>query len=213
MTITSSIHPDEHTHITNNTYGAGGDANAGLFVLLTGPGSRLTRPLKLLGGMLRDPRAARRSLDPRGWSRRTVVFTTMQSVEESLRLVLRPRRLGRGTILDTNVAGARAARGFLPVANRVAELAAARMEGVAQSTILDVARAVPTTAHLLGGAVIGAGPQDGVVDAKLRAFGYVNLMVCDGSVVPANPGVNPSLTITALAEHAMAHVPAHAERP
>ena len=66
---------------------------------------------------------------------------------------------------------------------------------------------IPTTAHILGGAVIGADPQSGVVDADCRAFGYENLIVCDGAAVPANPGVNPSLTITALAERAMSRVP------
>jgi cholesterol oxidase len=66
---------------------------------------------------------------------------------------------------------------------------------------------LPVTAHILGGAVIAGGPDEGVVDSHQRVFGYDRLLVCDGSVVPANPGVNPSLTITALAEHAMAAVP------
>jgi cholesterol oxidase len=65
----------------------------------------------------------------------------------------------------------------------------------------------PSTAHILGGAVIGADPSRGVVDARQRVFGYENLLVCDGAAIPANVGVNPSLTITALAEHAMSHVP------
>jgi cholesterol oxidase len=67
---------------------------------------------------------------------------------------------------------------------------------------------IPSTAHILGGAVIASDPSGGVVDADQRVFGYENLLVCDGSVIPANVGVNPSLTITALAEHAMSHVPA-----
>ena len=66
---------------------------------------------------------------------------------------------------------------------------------------------MPTTAHILGGAVIGAGPESGVVDASNRAFGYENLLVTDGASIPANPGVNPSLTITAKAEHAMSLIP------
>jgi cholesterol oxidase len=66
---------------------------------------------------------------------------------------------------------------------------------------------IPTTAHILGGAVIGADATKGVVDARNRVFGYERMMICDGSTMPANPGVNPSLTITALAEHAMSHVP------
>jgi cholesterol oxidase len=74
--------------------------------------------------------------------------------------------------------------------------------------VLEAWANIPTTAHILGGAVIGADPGQGVVDARSRLFGYENFLVCDGSVMPANPGVNPSLTITALAEHAMSHVPA-----
>ena len=66
---------------------------------------------------------------------------------------------------------------------------------------------IPTTAHILGGAVIGADADSGVVDHNGRAFGYQNLIVCDGSILPANPGVNPSLTITALAEQIMSAVP------
>ena len=59
--------------------------------------------------------------------------------------------------------------------------------------------------------MIAGTPSEGVVDARQRVFGYQNLLVCDGSVIPANPGVNPSLTITALAEHAMSNVPSRAE--
>ena len=73
--------------------------------------------------------------------------------------------------------------------------------------MLEAAANIPTTAHILGGAPIGRDATTGVVDSRHRAFGYENFMICDGSAMPANPGVNPSLTITALAEHAMAHVP------
>ena len=80
--------------------------------------------------------------------------------------------------------------------------------GIAQSSITEAMANIPTTAHILGGAVIGADASTGVVDARQRVFGYDNLLVCDGSAIPANVGVNPSLTITALAEHAMSHMPA-----
>jgi choline dehydrogenase-like flavoprotein len=65
---------------------------------------------------------------------------------------------------------------------------------------------IPSTAHILGGAVIGASPETGVLDARQRVFGYEHLLVCDGAAIPANVGVNPSLTITALAEHAMSRL-------
>jgi cholesterol oxidase len=80
--------------------------------------------------------------------------------------------------------------------------------GIAQSNVLEALGNVPSTAHLLGGAVIGADPSQGVVDQHLGVFGYRNLLVCDGAAVPANPGVNPSLTIAALAEHAMSQIAA-----
>jgi cholesterol oxidase len=84
---------------------------------------------------------------------------------------------------------------------------AERTGGIPQSGLTEAIFNIPTTAHILGGAVIGDGPERGVVDARNRVYGYENLMVCDGAAIPANPGVNPSLTITALAEHAMAKVP------
>ncbi|GBD45620.1 Cholesterol oxidase [bacterium HR41] len=96
---------------------------------------------------------------------------------------------------------------FIPIANKAARWFEKRTGGIAQSSTMEALFGVPTTAHILGGAVIGRDPEHGVVDANLRAFGYRNLLVCDGSTVPANPGVNPSLTITALAEHAMSAIP------
>jgi cholesterol oxidase len=96
---------------------------------------------------------------------------------------------------------------FIPVANQAAEWIAKRIGGVAQSSITEALANAPTTAHILGGAIIAPDPSSGVVDHRQRVFGYENLLVVDGSVVPANVGVNPSLTITALAERAMTFVP------
>jgi len=84
---------------------------------------------------------------------------------------------------------------------------AKRTGGAAQSALTESIRNTPTTAHILGGAVVGPDPERGVVDGANRAYGYENLLVCDGAAIPANPGVNPSLTITAKAEHAMSLVP------
>jgi cholesterol oxidase len=74
--------------------------------------------------------------------------------------------------------------------------------------VLEAWANIPTTAHILGGAAVGRDENAGVVDSRGRLFGYRNFLVCDGSTVPANPGVNPSLTITAMSEYAMSHVPA-----
>ena len=96
---------------------------------------------------------------------------------------------------------------FLPYANEVAQRLADKTGGIAQSWAGEVLLNTPVTAHILGGAVTAIDPSRGVIDMNHRVFGYQNLLVCDGAAVPANPGVNPSLTITAMAERAMANVP------
>ena len=100
---------------------------------------------------------------------------------------------------------------FIREGFEAAEWLARHTGGLAQSMVTEALADIPTTAHLLGGAVIGRDASCGVVDARGRAFGYQQLLVCDGSILPANPGVNPSLTITALAEHLISQVPARAD--
>jgi len=132
----------------------------------------------------------------------------MQTLDNAIRLRPKRRLLGRGIRLQTEQNPEKPNPTFIPAADAVARWMAERTGGVAQSGINEAVFNIPTTAHILGGAAIGAAPEHGVVDARSRVFGYENLMVCDGAAIPANPGVNPSLTITALAEHAMAQVPA-----
>jgi cholesterol oxidase len=208
VAITSSIYPDPDTHVEVVTYGRGGDLMSRLFTAATGPGTRVTRPLKWIGAMLCHPLRSLRLLWPFGWSRRTVILLVMQTSDAAMRLVAKRRRLGRGVRLQTEQDPERPNPTFLPAAQQVAEWFAQRTGGIAQSGITESALNIPTTAHILGGAAIGPDPRRGVVDASNRVYGYENLLVCDGSAVPANPGVNPSLTITALAERAMATVPA-----
>jgi cholesterol oxidase len=207
VAITSSIYPDPDTHIEVVTYGRGGNLMSGLFTAATGPGTRITRPLKWIGAMLRHPLRALRLLWPFGWSRRTVILLVMQTTDAAMRLVAKRRLLGRGIKLQTEQDPERPNPTYLPAAGQAAEWFAERTGGIAQSGLTESTLNIPTTAHILGGAVIGERPESGVVDPQHRAFGYQNLLVCDGSAVPANPGVNPSLTITAMAEHAMAQVP------
>ena len=208
VAITSSIYPDPDTHIEVVTYGRAGDAMSYLFTNMTGAGTRVTRPLKWIGAMLRHPLQTARLLWPVGWSRRTVILLVMQSLDTAMRFRARRRLLGRGVRLQTEQDPERPNPTFIPAAAAAASWLAARTGGIAQSNITESALNIPTTAHILGGAVIGADASAGVVDARNRVFGYRNLLVCDGASVPANPGVNPSLTITALAERAMTFVPA-----
>jgi cholesterol oxidase len=207
VAITSSIYPDSDTHIEVVTYGEGGDAISRLFTAMTGPGTRVTRPLKWIAAMLRHPLKTARLLWPARWSRRTVILLVMQSLDTAMSLRARRRLLGRGVRLQTEQDPERPNPTFIPAAAHAARWFERRTGGIAQNGLTESAFNIPTTAHILGGAVIGSSPDDGVVDARHRVFGYENLLVCDGSAVPANPGVNPSLTITALAERAISFVP------
>jgi cholesterol oxidase len=206
VAITSSIYPDPHTHIETVTYGEAGDSMSLLNTLLVGDGTRVTRPLKLLGQILRHPLDFAKILWPFGTSRRTIILLVMQTLDNAI--ALRPKLKRNGDVrLQTEQDPERPNPTFIPVANQAAEWLAKRTGGIAQSSIMEATLNVPTTAHILGGAVIGHGPEDGVVDASQRVFGYENMLICDGAAIPANVGVNPSLTITALAEHAMSKVP------
>jgi cholesterol oxidase len=212
VAITSSIYPDPHTHIETVTYGDAGDSMHRLYTLLTGDGTRLTRPLKLIGQSLLHPRRVAKVLFPKHWSRRTIIILVMQTLDNAI--ALRPRKGPFGSFwLQTEQDPERPNPTFIPVANRAAEWFAERTGGIAQSALTEALFNIPTTAHILGGAVIASDPAEGVLDTRQRVFGYENLLVCDGSAIPANVGVNPSLTITALAEHAMSHVPAAAIGP
>jgi cholesterol oxidase len=207
VAITSSIYPDPYTHIETVTYGMAGDSMSTLYTLLVGDGTRVTRPLKLLGQAIRHPGKFAQALWPRGWSRRTIIVLVMQTLDNAI--ALRPKLTRSGEVrLQTEQDASRPNPTFIPIANEAAEWLARRTGGVAQSSVMEALLNIPSTAHILGGAVIGRDSDHGVVDADQRVFGYENLLVCDGAAMPANVGVNPSLTITALAEHAMSRLPA-----
>jgi cholesterol oxidase len=206
VAISSSVYPDKDTHIENVTYGEAGDGMGLLFTTLTPGGSRVTRPLKWSAGVIRHPIRFLRLLWKRGWAKRTVILLVMQTLNNSMRL--KPVRVSRRKILlSTEQDPDNPNPTWIPAANEAAKKLADKIDGVPQSNLPEALLNIPATAHILGGAVIAPDPDRGVVDVRQRAFGYENLMVCDGSVIPANPGVNPSLTITALAEHAMSFVP------
>jgi cholesterol oxidase len=205
VAITGSIYPDPDTHIETVVYGDAADSISSLYTVLVGDGTRVTRPLKLLRAAARHPVTFLRLCDPRGWSRRTIIVLVMQTLDNAISF--RTIKTRRGARLQTERDEDRPIPTYIPVANQFAAWLAKRTGGIAQTALMEAVGNIATTAHVLGGAVIGADPSSGVVDARQRVFGYENMLVCDGSVVPANVGVNPSLTITAMAEHALSQVP------
>jgi len=96
---------------------------------------------------------------------------------------------------------------YIDIANKSAAWLAEKTGGAAQSIIFEAVANIPSTAHILGGATIGPDSESGVIDKNQNVYGYQNMLICDGSAVPANPGVNPSLTITAMTERAMSKIP------
>jgi len=212
VAISASVHPDADTHFEFCTYGRHGDFIALLQAPLTGNGTRLTRPLLLLRAIARHPLQFLRNLFPVGWSRRSLILLVMQSSDNAMSFRAKKRWFRRGYSIGTQQDPEKPNPTFIPVANAAAEWLAQHIGGTAQSSVLEATMNIPTTAHILGGAVIGADASRGVVDKHNRVFGYENMLICDGAAMPANPGVNPSLTITALAEHAMEKIAGAHER-
>jgi len=208
VTASSSVHLDQDTHIEFLTYGRNADVLSLLYTVLVGEGTRLTRPLKWLGSIARHPLQWLKTLWPLGWSRRTVMLLVMQALDNAIALRARKRWFGRGYRLATDQNRDKPNPTYIDIGNKAAQWLARHTGGIAQSNVLEALGNIPTSAHVLGGAVIGADASCGVIDRQLRVFGYRNMLVCDGAAMPANPGVNPSLTITTLAEYAMAQIPA-----
>ncbi len=208
VAITSSIYTDPETHIEVVTYGAGGDSQSLLRQLMVTAGRRGTRPLHFALACLRHPREALGAFRIKGTGRRSVILLVMQSLNNSMRLKVRRRLPGGAVMLTTEQDPHNPNPDSIPIAYDAARWFARRVGGTAYSGITEAVLGIPLTAHILGGAVIGTGPESGVIDSRHRVFGYENLLVCDGAAVPANVGANPSLTITALAERAMTFIPA-----
>jgi cholesterol oxidase len=159
----------------------------------------------LVASFLRRPWHTVRCLHPFGWAREALILLCMQTLEGHIDMRMgRPWYFPFRRVLMTS--GKRVPT-FIPQANEFARKAAELIGGTAMSMTNEVLFNIPSTAHILGGCVMGASCQEGVVDSRNRVFGYKNMYICDGSVLAGNLGVNPSLTITAVTERAMSYIP------
>ncbi|HEX4783656.1 MAG TPA: GMC oxidoreductase [Candidatus Sulfotelmatobacter sp.] len=209
IAIGSGLYIDEHTHIEAVRYPKGSDTMGLLTTMLTDgrPGPlRIGLWLKnVLSYVLLHPIKALRLFRPWDWAKEFTVLLCMQAVEGHIEMRWeRPwfwpfakMLISRGDKMPT----------YIPKANEFAKQFAQVAGGTAMSMLPEILFNIPGTAHCIGGCVIAASPEQGVVDERHRIFGYQNMYICDGSVVSANLGVNPSLTITALAERAMSLIP------
>lgn len=219
IAITSSFHPDADTHVENCRYGRGSNAMGSLVALMADgaptddpaqrPARRTLRWRGMLRELRRDPRVLRFLLPPMGWrfSERTIIALVMQTTDTSITVRPVRRRLGRGWRLTSGPGHGRPSPRWIPVGHdavRVLGDVLRRRTGLATASgapatdLIDI----PMTAHFIGGCAIGSSPARGVLDPYQRVWGYPRLHVVDGSALSANLGVNPSLSIMAMAERA-----------
>jgi cholesterol oxidase len=205
VAITSSFYPQPRTHVEPVRYGKGSNAMGLLSTWMTDGGPGGPRWLKWLRAALRHPLLTMRMFWLRGWSERTIIVLVMQSIDNSL-TVRRKRGRFRGERLVTTPGHGEPNPTWIPVGNEVTRKLAERIDGYPGGSVGEILD-IPMTAHIIGGCPIGDRPETGVVDPWQRLYGYDGLHVTDGAAVTANLGVNPSLTITAQAERAMAFWP------
>ncbi|MBV9291321.1 MAG: GMC family oxidoreductase [Frankiales bacterium] len=204
VAITSSFHPEPRTHVEPVRYGKGSNAMGLLSTWMTDGGTRTPRWVKWLGKALRHPIYTLRLFWLRGWSERTIIVLVMQSLDNSLTVRRKTGRLGERLV--TRQGHGEPNPTWIPAGNDVTRRLAERIGGMPGGSVGEIFN-IPMTAHIIGGCPIGESPDTGVIDPWQRVFGYDGLHVLDGSAVTANLGVNPSLTITAQAERAMAFWP------
>ncbi|MEU0884553.1 GMC family oxidoreductase [Lentzea sp. NPDC005914] len=205
VAITSSIHPDEITHIEPVRYGKGSNAMGLLQTLATDGAMSTPRWLQFIKQAIRHPLRLLRLLSVHRWSERTVILLVMQSLDNSITTFLKRGKLtskqGHG---EPNPA-------FIPAGHEANLLAAKHIDGMAGGTWGELFN-IPLTAHFIGGCAIAADEENGVIDPYHRVFNYPGLSVVDGAAISANLGVNPSLTIAAQAERAFSLWPNKGEQ-
>lgn len=202
VAIGSFFHTDENSHLESVRYAAG----SGFWKILHFPyvtGSNMfIRLVKLIGKVILSPISFFKVYFVNSWSKKTTVLLFMQTIDSTLKI---KRGLFGGLI--SRVSTGKKPTAFIPESIELTKGFAKIMNGKTTAMVTDTLVGIPSTAHILGGAVMGADASKGVIDKNNFVFAYKNMMVCDGSMISANPGVNPSLSITAISERAMAGIP------
>jgi len=210
IAITSIFYADPVTTIEPVRFPAG----ASFMRLLSAPmiesgDAIFVRLLKVLGHICRHPLDFLRTHVLPGWAERSTIFLVMQTIDNRLHM-----RLGRSfwTLFRRGLVTIQDAHNRVPskiaIGHEVTRRFASKTDAIPDGSLLESLFNKPLTAHILGGCPIGLDAEEGVIDLDCQVHNYPGLYVVDGSIMPGNPGVNPSLTITALAEYAMSRMPA-----
>ncbi len=208
IAISAGFKPDDTTHIETCRYGVGQNSMSMLTTHIFNKNQIIPIPVRWFFNILKHPIRFVKDSIPYRWSSQTVILLIMQPISNYLKLSYR-RRWWRlwGKSMNSELSSEKPIPSSIPIGEDVANQIAEDIKGVPMSTYMDTFLKIPTTAHILGGATMGESVNSGVVDKNFEVFNYPGLYVIDGSVVPSNLGVNPSLTITALAEYAMSKFP------
>ncbi len=207
VAITSGLFVNENTHIEVVRYPKGSSVMSLLTTLLVDKKGKKPRTLQLLIEKMKHPLKMLSLAIPFGWAQRSVILLVMQTIHNKIELT-RKRRWWSPfkKILNSKNTGMKIPA-YIQEANDAARSMAEKVNGIPQSAITEVLFDIPVSAHILGGCLMGKNKEEGVTDKYHKVFGYDNMYVLDGSIIPANLGVNPSLTITAMSERAMSYIP------
>ncbi len=202
VAIGSILNTDENSHLEIVRYAKGSGFWRLSHLPLTHGKNTIVRVTKMFTSFVKHPASYIKLYTAKDWSKSTAVLLFMQTLDSTLKF--RRNRLG---IMNTRVAEGKKPSAFIPESLSLAKQYASIAKGKETVFALEPLAGIPSTAHILGGAVMGANPSEGVIDKNNKVFGYDNMYVCDGSMISANPGVNPSLSITAISERAMSNIP------
>jgi cholesterol oxidase len=134
-----------------------------------------------------------------------VIFLVMQTTDNAMKMVWKSGIFGGRMKIDNR--GNKRVPAFIPIGQEVMERYARKVAGIPQNILLEVFFNRPTTAHILGGCPMSETSETGVVGPDLKVHNYPRFYITDGSVIQGNIGVNPSLTITSVAEYSMSLIP------
>ena len=201
IAIGSILDTGNDTHLEIVRYGAG----SGFWRLLMFPiahgRNAFTRVTKAIWDIVTKPIQNLRVMFVSDWAKRTQILLFMQTLNSTL-------RFSRGFFgVSSSIDEGKPPTAFIPIAKYLSEKYAEKLNGKPMVLLTETILGIPTTAHILGGAVMAENESNGVIDSDNHVFGYDNMLVCDGSMISANLGVNPALTITALTERAMSKIP------
>jgi cholesterol oxidase len=197
IAIGSILHTDVYSHLEPVRYAAGSGAWRLLLApLIQGP-NFFIRAARLIADLVSHPVQNLKVYFVDDWAKRTQILLFMQTINSTLRFIR------SFTGMKSRIESGENPPTFIPEARELAERYARLVGGKPTMLLTESLFGIPLTAHILGGAVMGQNQEEGVIDRNNHVFGYQNMFICDGSMISANPGVNPALTITALTERAM----------